>query len=93
MTNFNDYIKTNIDDKTANFTRPSNEHLEDLINKYQNLSSSDLMSEFMKLTYEKKKKGELNKGELDSIKKSIRPYLNEEQNAHLEKIMNMVDNV
>ena len=94
MANFNDYIKNNEDNVSAcNNERLSNEHLEDLISKYQNLSSSDLMNEFMKLTYEKKRKGELSSKELNSLKSTISPYLNDEQAKNLERIMNMVKDV
>lgn len=93
MSNFNDYIKNNESNFSSSDDKPSNEHLEDFISRYQNLSSSELMNEFMKLTIEKKRKGELRHDELNSIKETISPYLNDEQNSNLEKLMKMVNDV
>ena len=47
----------------------------------------------MKLTLEKKKKGVLDEKELNNIKSTIEPFLNDEQKSNLDKILNMVRNV
>lgn len=92
MGNFNDYIKSNSDNLQKDNYKDK-EKLEEKINEYSALSSDELMNEFIKLTIEKKKKGELKKEELDSIKDTIIPFLNGEQKIMLNKLMNMVDNV
>jgi hypothetical protein len=51
------------------------------------------MSEFIKLTLEKKKRGELSDSELENIKSTISPMLNLEQKESLEKLLDMVKNV
>ena len=51
------------------------------------------MQEFIKMTIEKKKKGELSSAELNSIKSAILPYLNSEQVSQFGKLLNMVENV
>ena len=94
MKHFSDFINEN--KEQTNFNKEDikdNEQLEDMIDKYSAYSSDQLMSEFMKLTIEKKKRGELNKNELMSIKETIAPMLNAEQKSNLDKIINMVDNV
>lgn len=98
MGNFNDYLNssgktTSKQTENKNSERPSNEKLEDMINEYQKLNSNELMNEFIRLTIEKKKKGELKKEELDSIRQTIVPYLNGEQKTMLEKLLDMVENV
>ena len=92
MGNFNDYIKSTSDNLQKDNYKDK-EKLEEKINEYSALSSDELMNEFIKLTIEKKKKGELKKEELDSIKDTIEPYLSIEQKIMLNKLMNMVDNV
>ena len=64
-----------------------------MINEYSKLSRNELMNEFIKLTIDKKKRGELSDSELTSIKKTIIPYLNDEQKIMLEKLLSMVENV
>lgn len=100
MANFSDYIKSN-DSKNVNDNKvnkqsenvDSKENLEKLIDKYSKLNPNDLFGEFIKLTYEKKKKGELKKSEIENIKTTIMPYLNQEQKENLMKILDMVENV
>ena len=67
--------------------------LEDLIDKYSSLDSNSLMQEFIKLTLEKKKRGELSSSEINNLKNMLLPYLNEEQRKNLERLLNVVNNV
>lgn len=95
MTKFSEYINHEDlnNDKINNATNQSKEKMEDLIDKYSKYSENDLMNEFLKLTYEKKKKGELNETEINSLKQTIMPFLNDEQKNNLDRLMNMVGNV
>lgn len=100
MTNFSDFVKdknSKQDSKTENYNKNtnemSNEKLEDLISKYSSYSNDKLLSEFMRLTLEKKQRGELSESELNNIKSTILPYLNEEQKRNLENLIKMVNNV
>ena len=94
MSNFRDFIsEENHTSEAKNDTNLNKEEMEDLINKYSKYSEDDLMMEFMKMTYDKKKKGDLGSEELMNIKNTIEPFLNSEQKTKLEKIINMVDNV
>ena len=99
MGNFNEYINTNNEEECVrtntekNTSRPTNDKLEEMISEYQKLSDNELMNEFMRLTLEKKRKGELDSRELNNVKNTILPFLNNEQKTHLEKIINMVENV
>ena len=97
MANFSDYINNNNDTANTEKTKSSKElkqdDLEKLIDKYSKYDSNSLMSEFLKLTLEKKRRGELKKDELQSIKQTIYPYLDNEQKQNLDNLINMVDNV
>lgn len=91
MGNFSDYINsTNIDDENKN---NKNEKLEDLIENYSKLSDNDLMKEFLKLTIERKKQGSLSNGELETLKSTILPCLDEKQKNTLENLLEMIKNV
>ena len=95
---FSDYINESdrsLEHKTDVVTKYDNENidLQKTINKYSGYSNSDLMNEFLKLTLEKKNKGELNSVEISNIEKAILPYLNSEQKIELERILSMVKNV
>lgn len=98
MSNFSDFIKN---EKNDNYTSTINteekqvdkDKLEDMIENYSHLSQDELMNEFLKLTMEKKKKGALTDSELNNIKSTILPFLNEEQKSNLEKVLNLVRNV
>lgn len=101
MVNFSDFIQDENfkqDNKSENYdnkntAQVSNEKLEDLINRYSTYSNDKLLSEFMRLTLEKKKRGELTENELSNIKNTILPFLNEEQKSNLENLIKMVKNV
>ena len=98
MSNFSDFIKENSANKSnGNFnsdkSKYSEEQLEELINKYSGLSEDKLMSEFLRLTLEKKKRGQLTDSEMENIKNKIIPFLNNEQKDNLNKIIDMVKNV
>ena len=104
MSDFSEFIKNmnNINnnefkdskrDSKAEQEIPNNAKLEDMINKYSKYSNEDLMSEFLKLTAEKKCNGELSNNEIEKMKSTILPLLNEEQKNNLEKILNVVKNV
>lgn len=104
MANFSDFIQTekskeDVKSSTthtsakSNNSNMSNEKLEDMINKYSEYSNDKLLEEFMKLTIEKKKKGELTESELNNIKNTILPFLNDEQKKNLDNIIKMVKNV
>ena len=95
MKNFSDFINNNREEsiKTESKKEYSNDDLQSMIDRYSGYSNDALMNEFIRLTLEKKKRGELNSGELEKLKSTIEPMLNQEQKVALENIMNMVKNV
>ena len=63
------------------------------IEEYSGYSQDRLINDFVKLTMEKKKRGELSEKELISLQNTIAPMLNNEQKESLEKLLQMVRNV
>lgn len=101
MQNFSDYIKNNKSNKSSSVSEDykiegdskTKENLQSKIDEYSNYSSDKLISEFVRLTIEKKRKGELTDFELEKLKSTITPMLNDEQKKTLENLMQMVKNV
>lgn len=96
MGNFSDYIKNNNENKNIkqNTNKKLDEQdLEKLIDKYSDMNSDALLQEFMRMTIEKKRRGELTNSELENIKNTMLPYLNENQKNSLAKMMEMIKNV
>lgn len=106
MNKFSDYIK-NSESNNATFCSKKNSdsiknaekskydqtQLEEMIEKYSSFDNSSLMNEFIKLTLEKKKRGELTQGEINGLKSTLLPFLSAEQRVNLEKILDVVSNV
>ena len=98
MGNFSDFVNIENNKKMDSKKMDTNEkvsedNLKKMVDKYSGLSNDELMREFVKLTTEKKRNGELGKSELSNIKNTIMPYLDENQKAKLNSIIDMVDNV
>lgn len=95
MANFSDYNWDERENKKSVNDSTQNKHanLEQLIEKYSSLDSNSLIKEFLKLTLEKKQKGELNDSELNSIAEIILPYLDDKQKQSLKSLMEVVKNV
>lgn len=96
MGNFSDYIRNNNENKNIkqNTNKKLDEQdLEKLIDKYSDMNSDALLQEFMRMTIEKKRRGELTNSELENIKKTMLPYLNENQKNSLAKMMEIIKNV
>ena len=104
MANFSDYIKSDSvskDNVKKNFDKvnarkekiDNTEKLESKIQKYSNLSESELLSEFLNLTMKKKREGTLGDEELENLKATLTPYLDDNQKKNLQSIIDMVKNV
>lgn len=92
MGNFSDYINKP-EPEVKKDSKLNTEDLEKLIEKYSEYESDALLKEFLKMTIERKKQGNLKDSELDNIKQTILPYLDSNQNESLEKILDMIKNV
>ena len=98
MQKFSDYIKSN-NSKSEKVNNggsddiKTKEDVQSKIDEYSTYSSDRLLNEFLKLTMEKKRKGELTEVELEKLKRAIEPMLSSEQKQSLENILQMVRNV
>jgi hypothetical protein len=90
MSNFSDFINKNIGNDNTGSAAYSKEDLQSKIDKYSNYSEDKLLNEFVKLTMEKKKRGELLDVELENLKNTISPMLNIEQKKSLERLIQLV---
>ena len=92
---FSDYIENDIfttdNDKVASdyIVSDNVESTEKLIDKYSKYSTDELMSEFIKMTEEKKRNGTLN-SDMDRYNTILEPYLTEEQKTRMKNIFDKV---
>ncbi len=93
MSKLSDYINDLSENKNNYQEKLKEENYEEMISKYSKLSSSELISEFLRLTSEKKKQGALSDNEMESIINTLSPYLDNEQRENLNNLMSMVKNV
>lgn len=97
MSNFSDFINNYESKKTektnTNKSNPSKEELQKMIDEYSSFSEDKLLKEFIKLTIEKKSKGELTEKDIIQMKSTIEPFLNSEQKQKLNDLIQMVKNV
>lgn len=98
MQKFSDYIKNNEskdDNKISNKVNKeiSKDDLQSKIDEYSGYSSDKLLNEFMRLTIEKKRNGELSENELEKLKTTISPMLTSQQKQTLEGLLQVVKNV
>lgn len=88
MNKFSDFAKTNLEQKN-NYVN-SKQKVEDYMCKYSNLSQEELMKEFLKVSNEKKRNGGFSASEINNIKSTLAPFLNDEQKLNLDNLINMV---
>ena len=88
---FSDYKNNYTNNSHTNdFKQTSNENIEELYHKYSKLDNQSLMDEFIKLSIERKRKGELTDGYFDNLKNTLFPYLTDEQKIYYENLVNKI---
>lgn len=95
MSKFSDYKEPPQENysKHKNETRANEKNYEELIHKYSKLSNEELMREFLNLTAKEKGEGKLKESELEGIKNTLSPYLDDTQKNNLDSLLNMVRDV
>ena len=72
----------------------ANNHVSDrlqaMIEEYSGLSENELLKEFLSKTIERKMKGDLSNDELEKIKETISPMLNDLQKNKMNELFEMV---
>ena len=89
LKNFSDFVNNEqktikVKDETFKSEEFKQEDLEKLIDMYSGFSEDKLLGEFVKMTIERKKKGNLDYNELSHIRSTIEPFLNTEQKENLK---------
>ena len=88
---FSEFNSCNIEksdvEKLAKENNINLNNVENSINKYSNYSEDELMNEFLKVTKERKSKGEINAEEIENLKNTLYPMLTEEQKARFNYLI------
>ena len=65
---------------------------ENLINKYKNMDSNELMSNLFNEANRLKSEGKLDSKTLNNLKNTLAPFLNNEQQDMLNNLINAINN-
>ena len=95
MSNFSEYIRNNKNATSDNEDikkdkKYSKQDLQAMIDRYSGYGQDQLMKEFVKLTLEKKRRGELKDSEIEKLKNTLFPMLTDEQKNNLNQLLEMV---
>ena len=90
---FKSFAKDNQKNKSSeqNFSTQDTSKYEDILNKYKNMSQSDLMSNLFTEANKLKKEGKLNANTLNSLQSTLSPFLNTDQQEMLKNLINALN--
>ena len=86
---FRSFAKENEDVIKENPTQ-ANEY-QDILNKYKNMDNNELMSNLFKEATKLKKEGKLDNNTLSSLKSTLAPFLNSEQQEMLNTLVRAIN--
>lgn len=66
-------------------------NVEEQLKKYENLSQTELMQEFIKESKKQKQNGNLDRDKMENIKSTLLPFLNGNQQKQLDYLMGIVN--
>ena len=85
---FKSFAKEN--SSSSNNTDKTKEY-EDILNKYKNMNSNDLMKNLFSEASKLKQQGKLDSGTLNSLKSTLSPFLNNEQKYMLNELISAIN--
>ena len=85
---FKSFAKEN--SSSSNNTDKTKEY-EDILNKYKNMNSNDLMKNLFSEASKLKQQGKLDSGTLNSLKSTLSPFLNNEQKNMLNELISAIN--
>lgn len=90
---FRSFVKDNYQstEKILNENKEQANQYEDIINKYKNMNQNDLMSNLFSEASKLKKEGKLDEKTLTSLKSTLLPFLNSEQQEMLNNLVNAIN--
>ena len=89
---FKSFSKDN--EKKTNFSNNEQQKVneyQDIINKYKNMNSSELMSNLFSEATKLKQQGKLDANTLNNLKSTLTPFLNSEQQEMLNSLINAIN--
>ena len=89
---FKSFSKDN--EKKTNFSSNEQQKVneyQDIINKYKNMNSSELMSNLFSEATKLKQQGKLDANTLNNLKSTLTPFLNSEQQEMLNSLINAIN--
>ena len=87
LNSFADRNKHILDDFKQNNSQQYNE-LNEIINKYSNMSQNQIFNEFIKVAEQKKQDGTLTLEYINNIRNTLFPYLTDEQKNIFNNLVN-----
>lgn len=86
---FRNFAKEN--EKTINDNKSKTDEYQNIINKYKNMNSSELMSNLFAEASKLKKEGKLDQNTLNSLNSTLSPFLNNDQKNMLAELINAIN--
>ena len=77
--------------KTINQNQEKVNQYEDIINKYKNMSNNELMQNLFNEATKLKQQGKLDSASLNSLKTTIAPFLNNDQQEMLNNLISAIN--
>lgn len=86
---FKSFAKEN--EKIINENQDKANEYQDILNKYKNMDNSELMSNLFKEATKLKQQGKLDSDTLSSLKSTLSPFLNSEQQEMLNSLVRAIN--
>ncbi len=86
---FKSFAKEN--EKIINENQDKANEYQDILNKYKNMDNNELMSNLFKEATKLKQQGKLDSDTLSSLKSTLSPFLNSEQQEMLNSLVRAIN--
>lgn len=87
---FKSFAKEN--EKIINENKEKANDYQDILNKYKNMDSNELMSNLFNEATRLKSEGKLDSQSLNNLKSTLAPFLNSDQQDMLNNLVNAINN-
>ena len=83
----------NVQDESCVKKNKANNYInvEDRVEEYSKLTKDELLKEFLKESGKLKQSGNFNESQIENMRSTLAPFLNEEQKTYFEQLMGMVE--
>lgn len=78
-------------EKVLNDNKQKTEEYQDLLNKYKDMNSNDLMANLFSEASKLKKEGKLDSSTLSGLESTLAPFLNNEQQSMLSNLIKAIN--